>query len=495
MGLKVFLDLESPSHRKRIEYVLRNFSLVYKVEMTFVNSIDEVGEDDLLIFYGENFDKRDNTIFIGRSDPAIDLFERRKAYEEIYDLATIHYVKLSPPFVPEEVGEFNLPVFFRVGEPIFEFEDGFRINFDILSCAFYFLSSWDERVKNDKDELGRFPDGENLLVKLGLEKFPVVNFYFHILRTLIQKSGFEISQSRWDGKDFALCLTHDVDVLKKWSAFGVYNEVVNKFIMGKEDIQGRRQRFARFIYLFSKGVDPYREGMKKIFEFERSFGVRSTFFLKSSFGRSKYDAKYKWDEFLVNFAGELKNSGFEIGLHPCFDSFDKVELMKMEKDEIEKIIGSGLDGVRQHYLRYDFRITPFIQSELGFKYDSTLGFAQRPGFRCGYAFPFKIYDVDGETELGLWEIPLVFMDAVYQYGRGGKEIDEIFDEVLKIVDVVKGFGGVAVVLFHNSVYDEFDFKGWDRVYEGLVKFALERGAFVGSCAEVLNLFTGQIKRS
>lgn len=488
MGLKVFLEVENTSHRRRIEYVLRNFALAYKIDLIFVDSIDGVNEDDLLIFYGKNFPASDRTIFIAESEQAVELFENRKAYDEVYELATIHYVKLSPPLVPEKFDGFNLPVFFKVGEPVFEFESGFKINFDILSCAFYFLSAWDERVKSSRDEFGRFPDEENLLVKIGIADLPIVNFYFHILKALVQNLGFAVDERKWDGKSFALCVTHDVDVLRKWSAFGIYNEVMNKFIMGKDDIQLRRQRFAKFLYFLSKGIDPYREGMRKIFKFEKSLNVKSTFFMKSG-GGTKYDARYKWDEFLLNFVKDVKNSGFEVGLHPSFDTFDKVEKMEEEKKKIEEIANVKVEGVRQHYLRYDLRITPFIHDALGFRYDSTLGFISRVGFRCGYAFPFKIFDIERGIELKTWEIPLVFMDAVYQYGRSGEKIEEILVKALELVEVVRSFGGVMTVLFHNSVYDEFDFEGWNLVYEGVIKFALEKGALVGSCSEILESFT------
>ncbi len=284
-----------------------------------------------------------------------------------------------------------------------------------------------------------------------------------------------------------MCLTHDVDVLKKWSPFGIYNEVVNKFIMGREEIQKRRERFAKFLYYFFNGYDPYREGMRKIFEFESGLGIKSTFFLKSG-GATKYDARYRWDEFMFEFVRKLKENEFEIGLHPSFDAFDKVELMRSEKEKIFEFVGSNVYGVRQHYLRYDFKITPFIQGELGFKYDSTLGFLSRHGFRCGYVFPFKIFDVDKNVEMEIYEIPIVFMDAVYQYGKSVKLVEEILDELINLLRVVKVFGGVMTVLFHNTIYDEFDFKGWDFVYEEFVKLALKEGAFVGSCREIIDLF-------
>ncbi len=489
MSLKVLLDVEIPSHRKRIEYVLKNFSLLYKVDLNFVNSYEEVSGEELFIFYGEDFKDEGKGIFIRKSELAIGLFEGRKAYDEVLDVASVHFVSLVAPMIPDEFGNFALPVFFKTGEPVFEIENN-KINFDILSCAFYFLSSWDERVKNKKDEIGRFPDDENLLVKLGVSNFPIVNFYFHVLKFFIEKSGFNVDNRKWNGKTFSVCLTHDVDVLRKWSAFGVYNEVMNKFIMGREDIQARRERFAKFIYFFAKGEDPYRVGMKKLIEFEKSQGVKSTFFLKS--GRtSKYDARYKWDKFFLDFVDDLKRSGFEIALHPSFETFNSFELMKEEKLKLENFINLKVNGVRQHYLRYDFKITPSIHDGLNFKYDSTLGFNLRQGFRCGYAFPYKIYDVEKNVELEVYEIPLVFMDAVYQYGRSSKGIEEILVEVVNLAKVVKSFGGVFTVLFHNFVYDEFDFKGWDFIYEEFLKFAINSDAFVGSCSEILDLFESE----
>ena len=219
-------------------------------------------------------------------------------------------------------------------------------------------------------------------------------------------------------------------------------------------------------------------------------GLSQHFFLKSG-GKSKYDARYEWNEFMNDFVSELINSNFEIGLHPSFDSFDKIELMEEEKIKLENLTGLKIRGVRQHYLRYNFEKTPLIHSKLGFKYDSTLGFNLRYGFRSGYVFPYKIYDVRNNVELEIYEIPLVFMDSVYQYGRSSAGVEDILNEILKLAEVVKCFGGVMTVLFHNSVYDEFDFKGWNFIYEEFVKFALNEGAFIGSCSEVLDLFENE----
>ena len=77
--------------------------------------------------------------------------------------------------------------------------------------------------------------------------------------------------------------------------------------------------------------------------------------------------------------------------------------------------------------------------------------------------PYNIYDVRNNVELEIYEIPLVFMDSVYQYGRSSAGVEDILNEILKLAEVGKCFGGVMTVLFHNSVYVEFDFKGWNFI--------------------------------
>ena len=43
--------------------------------------------------------------------------------------------------------------------------------------------------------------------------------------------------------------------------------------------------------------------------------------------------------------------------------------------------------------------------------DSTLGWAERPGFRSGFSFPYRLYDLGRERAHSLVEVPLVLMDG------------------------------------------------------------------------------------
>src|SRR3712207_9585471 len=96
--------------------------------------------------------------------------------------------------------------------------------------------------------------------------------------------------------------------------------------------------------------------------------------------------------------------------------------MKSEKEKLDTIISSKQYGCRQHYLRFSPNKTWKQHEQLKLKYDASLGYADRQGFRCGYCFPFKPYDIVRDEVLDVWEIPLIVMDVTRsEERRVGKE--------------------------------------------------------------------------
>ena len=100
----------------------------------------------------------------------------------------------------------------------------------------------------------------------------------------------------------------------------------------------------------------------------------------------------------------------EIGLHASYTAAFDTSLIAEEKAELERL-GATLHGQRYHYLRVDphANLAPLV--DLGFAYDSSLGFGGAPGFRAGIAHPFRPWDVEQDRPLDLVEIPLAAMDV------------------------------------------------------------------------------------
>ena len=107
-------------------------------------------------------------------------------------------------------------------------------------------------------------------------------------------------------------------------------------------------------------------------------------------------------------------------------------------------------GVRQHFLRFVPNETWRHQNAAGFAHDSTLGFADMPGFRAGTCRDFPVFDLRERTPLPLVERPLVVMDAtLFAHLRLG--VEEATRRAAQIVDACRDYGGSPVILYHNSM--------------------------------------------
>jgi len=106
-------------------------------------------------------------------------------------------------------------------------------------------------------------------------------------------------------------------------------------------------------------------------------------------------------------------------------------------------------GVRQHYLRFDPLHTWRIHEATGIEHDSTLGFADRVGFRAGTARAFDVFDLVQRRSLRVRERPLLAMDVSLFEGMG-LGIEAGMTEVKEVVGRARPHGGEAVLLFHNN---------------------------------------------
>ncbi len=163
------------------------------------------------------------------------------------------------------------------------------------------------------------------------------------------------------------------------------------------------------------------------------------------------------------------------------------EQMLVEKDRLEKLAGKKITSVRQHYLKFTAGKTIGIWEHAGMKYDSTLGFSLRAGFRNSIAFPFPLYNFERDRTSTLIELPLVIMDGTFADNRSARP-DETFDKMKKLVDETKAAHGAASILFHNSLTDPIDFPGYKNIFEQLLMEAKDDGFKMDSLAGIIENF-------
>jgi len=464
-----FINNSQKSIKNKIDYVIKTF-------LEYIGRVNT--ERDLIIQYSpfENVINSNADIILISNQKAQEFYSKYNNFE----INNIKYFSFENE---------DIPILFynNIDEP-FTFDQNRKqltINLDIFASAFYFLSLWDEYVIKERDNHNRFIGKNSLLNKLDFLRKPIVTIYFNFLIFLIKKY-FNINIQK---RNSYAILTHDIDYIKKWSPGIIYRECIQYFLLNKlkVDFNKRFSRFNKFLKAFLKKNDPYLYSLNKIIDFELKNNIRSTFFIKTGCS-SKHDVSYSVKNIFVKEKIEfLKEKNFDIGLHPSYKTYNNEIKMKNEKNRLINLLNYNEFGVRQHYLRYDINITPFLHEKLSFIYDSSLGYHDVEGFRTGFSYPHYLYSIKDDKILNIIEIPLIIMDSTLEYYRK-LQPQQALDVIKEMTKTIKKYGGVLTILFHNTCYDELDYPGWSVVYEESVNCFTNNNLQIFSLREVLTAY-------
>ena len=354
-----------------------------------------------------------------------------------------------------------------------QLERGERPN-DPIAEGFYHLARVEEH-NGARDRHGRFLASESCLDPFDppLEKL---------------RQSFGVEPPRWRGARFAIVLTHDVDVPWRWTKSGVLRTGAQL----KHYIRNRKasKAFHTVHSLASipihkiRGTDP-NWNFDRILRIERTQGVRSTFFVMSGHGhRADGMNPEVYERLRPQLVEILREGGSEIGLHGSYLAAEDISRLQLEHMSLEDIAGP-VSGQRFHYLRGD-PVGNFRDLDtLGFTYDTSLGFADSPGFRAGIAHPFRPWNWESDCPFNFIEIPLALMDVTLSEDRylGLSSLDS---RVLieRIVDWANQSGGGFSVLWHTDRFDSSLSCGWDKLYSHLIEKVHECGGVCLSAEEL-----------
>ena len=153
----------------------------------------------------------------------------------------------------------------------------------------------------------------------------------------------------------------------------------------------------------------------------------------------------------------IAERGHEIGVHPGYMTYDesiKISAgVKLVRNQLESLgIEQDQLGGRQHYLRWKTPETAVALDVAGMDYDSTLGFADHAGFRCGLCYEFPMYDLINRKPLKIRQRPLVLMDCTVIDNRyqGMGDGAEAFDYMIGLKNECRKYDGDFTVLWHNQ---------------------------------------------
>jgi hypothetical protein len=295
-----------------------------------------------------------------------------------------------------------------------------------------------------------------------------------------------------EGKEFALCLSHDMDILSGnvfWDRIRslpsyLHSPLIQKLIVLASTLRAFYKRYLSF----KRVPDPI---LVEWLEEENLYGFKSSlFFLAQPIPEPDWeDSFYRYND-KVMFGGKkypineimkkISERGWDVGLHGSTKSHASSNLLKKERHIVEKACGKKVSTIRQHHLFYDIRYTPFYQNYAGFLADSSIGSNIRSSYRCGTGMPYYQYDIINDEELSILQIPLIIQDvALFRVLKMDEET--AFNHCMQLIRKTAELGGMITLLWHNN-YSKSDVEF--KVYSRILKEASSLGAWGCSASQV-----------
>lgn len=402
-------------------------------------------------------------IYLVSNDSWYELIENRKG---------IKWVKYSDIEQLDNIGFDEVPIlFYKKDKEKLVYINSTEIvfNMDIISSSFFMLSRWEEIIDKNRDKHGRYLAKWSAAYRYGFLNIPIVDVYGMILRNYLKLlfPFIDLGQN-----NFAVKLSHDIDDVRRFS--GLKKTI--RTIIGKDLIIHKNIYFVinsviqSIKTLISSEKDPAIKGIYKLAEISKKCSMESAFYFKTS-KKSRYDSGYEIDEDIKIIIEKLHRDGFEIGFHPGYEAFEDYNIFIKEKSKMDEVLGHSCYGGRHHYLRFDVPDTWYYWEKARLKYDSTLGYADHAGFRCGTCHPFKPFDIEQDKEIDILEIPLIVMDATL-IGYQNLTPNEGLKHIIALAEKSKKVEGIFTMLWHNgTIYNEF--QPWFNMYIEAVKILSE----------------------
>lgn len=268
-------------------------------------------------------------------------------------------------------------------------------------------------------------------------------------------------------KKFIANLTHDVDVPIKYPNLKAFLKISAVNILNKKykKISNCRVEYINTIKNYKNDVYWLFD---EIIKMESKYNFNSSFYFMGS-SKSGYDNGYDINDVRVKkLIRELDAKNFECGYHAGYYSYDDYEKMKNEISKVNEALSFYKYGTRQHYLRFSVPETWEIQEKNNLIYDTTMGYPDVTGFKAGFCYPYKPYDLKDNRVLNIWELPLICMDNTFtQYMN--LTFDDAIEKVKMYIKTIAEYNGVFTFLIHNTTFNNIREYDWCKFYNLVLK--------------------------
>lgn len=333
-----------------------------------------------------------------------------------------------------------------------------RLNLDIFGSAFFLLSRYEEAITLKRDKHNRFPAKASIAYKAKFLDRPLVDEYTEILWAVMKKIWPNLKRKKRVAKTLISC---DVDA--PYSPATKHWNIAVKLIVG--DLLKRKSIKLAIKTLLNAIASrlgnysfEYYDTFDWIMDINEKNGNKVTFFFISDHSGGKIDGDYSLKEPRIQaLIQKIHHRGHKIGLHGSYNTYKDAKQITTETNILRHTIKTlnikqNKMGCRQHFLRWKTPDTAIHLNNAGFDYDTSLSFADLPGFRCGTSHEYKMYDLNKRKALNLKQRPLVVMECsiIDNHYMGLGYTQKAKNEFLKYKHRCQQFNGNFTLLWHNS---------------------------------------------
>lgn len=350
----------------------------------------------------------------------------------------------------------SLPVLYGMPE-ITVSENNIDCSIDLLGGIFFMLSRYEEIVLKERDEHDRFSAKSSIAYKENFLFRPIANEYLELLFALLTHLFPQLQRKKMQ---FNLCPTHDVDVPFAYLNMSFLTVTRRMFgdVLKRKSVKKAFQTYTNWYHVAKNELqyDPVYTFDFIMAESEKR-NLKSAFYFLPS---GSPDMGWRYPVRIAEIHSLLQvidKRGHEIGIHGFYGTYLNNAVFKDDILLLRDALGAlgivqKVKGGRQHFLQWQNPDTFNVWEYAGMEYDSTLGFADSAGFRCGTCYEYPVYDCVQRKKLCLKERPLIAMersvtDSSYMGLGWGERALEVF-KALK--DLCRYYKGNFIILFHND---------------------------------------------
>lgn len=340
---------------------------------------------------------------------------------------------------------------------------------DVFGFIFFMLSRVEELNKEKLDEHQRFPAKESFAFKHKFLNFPVVDWYIELIVKELQSIDVYCKKKNI----FTMLISCDVDYPTEYYLHS-FKLLFRKMFVSL--VKERKLTFSislaiRFILSKIGGSpkDLFTENIRYIMNVNEKNGNRVIFyFIPHNTSTLDSNLSIRSDE-VLKLCDEIRGRGHLLGIHPSYESTHhksifEANIISFKNSEAFRA-GEELH-CRTHFLKWDVLNTPEWLESNNINIDSSIGYADLSGFRCGTCHPFKLYDLKNDRATTVNEFPLICMDASILSNKyeGLNDYDKAWERTNFLKEQCRQVGGTFTLLWHNSSFEnQFEKKLYEKI--------------------------------